>query len=212
MNNLKYFEVKKLPIVVIDNFYNEKELSLIMNEINLLHQTNEFMTPEESGSAFNLINGEKIYKKNNVGIVLDDIYSNRNISNILTVNRKIFSDDLIKELIDLHYFFKILKILNYDITKLHYYSNNSDYKMHYDDCIISATSWFYNYPKKFIGGNLLFEDNVEVECIHNRTAIFPSILNHCVTQVVLNENESNEKNGRYSVNQFIKFNFSRMVK
>lgn len=202
--NIEYFEIKKLPVVVIDNFYNDDELSLIMNEIHFLHNTNhKFKLPEDLASAYDMVDGKKVYKKNNVGIVLEEVYLDRNVSNILTLNRKLFSEEFLEKLISLHEFFVYLKISTYDITKLHYYANEANYNMHHDDSVISATSWFYNLPKKFNGGDLVFENGVKVDCKHNRLIIFSSILKHSVEKVILDVENENQKNGRYSINQFI---------
>ena len=72
-----------VPYLVIDNFYNEKELSLIWNELNFLLDGDKFNPPEDTGSAYQ--EGKPI--KKNKGIFLDSLYEQRKYSNILTSMR-----------------------------------------------------------------------------------------------------------------------------
>ena len=70
---------------------------------------------------------------------------------------------------------------NQHYTQLVYYENNDEYKSHRDCAQFTVLNWFYRKPKKFSGGNLYFEDfDLEIECLNNRTLIFPSVINHAV--------------------------------
>ena len=197
--NIEFYRKNELPIAVIDNFYTENELKLIYEELYFLNNNLlKMYRPGETGSAEDE-NGN--YLKNNIGISLDNTYNDRSISNILTLNRKLFHPDLIEVLCRNHVFFKYLEISTKDRTKVHYYENGSYYHKHTDGFVITATSWFYKTPKKFFGGDLLF-DEIVIECLENRIVIFPSILDHEVSEVKMNFEDNYKKNGRYCITQF----------
>ena len=99
-----------------------------------------------------------------------------------------------------HPFFRYLWRSNRDETKIHYFENGDHYRPHTDDCVITAITWFYKEPKMFTGGDLIIEKAVKFPCLNNTTVIFPSILYHEVTAVVM-ENLSGL--GRYSMSQFL---------
>ena len=121
-------------------------------------------------------------------------------SDILNINRKLFDKNLMDSLMYKHPFFRYLWRSNRDETKIHYFENGDHYRPHTDDCVITAITWFYKEPKMFTGGDLIIEKAVKFPCLNNTTVIFPSILYHEVTAVVM-ENLSGL--GRYSMSQFL---------
>ena len=52
-------------------------------------------SPKDTGTAISEHGGEKV----NSGLFLDNVYEDRNISDILRINRKIFNPDILDELI-----------------------------------------------------------------------------------------------------------------
>jgi Rps23 Pro-64 3,4-dihydroxylase Tpa1-like proline 4-hydroxylase len=197
----KFNNVKNLPIAIIDDFYSCEELKLIYQELFFLNNELSKMYPPLITGSAQEDSGQ--YLKNNIGISLDCTYSDRNISNILTLNRKLFYPDFIKLLEQSHIFFRYLQESSSDKTKVHYFGNGSYYKNHRDGFVLTALSWFYKKPKKFLGGDLVIE-NLKIDCIENRMVIFPSILDHEVLMVEMTEEDENQKNGRYCITQFIK--------
>ena len=69
--------------MIIENFYNESELELVWEELNFLTKPGKLMDAKDYGGVIDGTNAK--------ALVLDDIYENRQISNILTVNRKLFT-------------------------------------------------------------------------------------------------------------------------
>jgi hypothetical protein len=201
--NFEY--VNDFPVAIIDEFYEKDSCRKILDELKFLSNDNKLLTPEYTGSAYNELNGERIYRKRNLAIGIDNIYINRNISNILTENRKIFTLDVVDRLIEENIFFRYIKNTNLDHTILNYYVDNDYYEDHIDDAVITAISFFYNLPKKFEGGELIIEQKLKIDCNYNRIVIFPSFLNHSVNKVILNDNNQNSRNGRYSITQLMSF-------
>jgi len=190
-----------LPIVVIDNFYSEESCKNIWQELCFLNNSFKLLSPDSTGSAIDLKTNLPL--KNNLGISLDEAYANRNVSNILKENRKVFLDEFTDRLVEYSVFFRYLRAANIDTTLVQYYENSDYYKFHTDDSTITIISWFYERPKKFSGGNLIFENNLTINCEYNRTVIFPSILFHSVEEILMDSESQNKNYGRYSITQLV---------
>ena len=61
---------------------------------------------------------------------------------------------------------------------LNYYEDSNFYDYHTDKATITALTIFFQEPKKFEGGELLFENELTIPCENNTLVIFPSILKH----------------------------------
>lgn len=199
MPNFIFEKVSDLPVVYVQNFFSPDELNLIFLELEYLKTIDRFKLPEDPdgpGTAYSNGSSLKVGK----GLHLDAVYQERNSSDILNVNRKLFSDTVTERLISLHPFFRYVKRSNKDSTKLHYFQNGDHYKSHIDDCVVTAVSWFYKNPKSFSGGDLVLENRVIFPCLNNSMIIFPSIAYHEVTEVVMSDIPDM---GRYSMSQFL---------
>ena len=179
--NFKYAD--SYPIAIIDDFYDIEACGKIWNELTFLSNDHKLLTPDMTGSAWDDVNGERIYRKKNLAIGLDNVYIHRNVSNILTENRKLFSLDVVDKLIDENIFFRYIKNCNIDHTILNLYTDNDYYGSHIDDAAITAISFFNTLPKKFTGGELVIEKKTKIDCVSNRLVIFPSFLYHRVNTV-----------------------------
>lgn len=200
---INYFDVG-FPYIVIENTFNNEELKLIWEELNFLCHPSKLYPPEKTDSAFVFEENEVNYLKKNKGIFLDDLYQNRDTSNILTVNRKMF--DNISEIFSSHnsWFFKNFNC-DADYTLISYYENEDYYKEHIDASIITILTWFYQEPKKFTGGNLIFpEFNHKININNNYTLIFPGMIKHAVESVNMREEDIGKKYGRFCMSQFCK--------
>lgn len=199
---MKFVETNS-PIVVIDDFYDEKELSLIWLELNFLTNATKLQSPEETCGAIDEKNNQL---KSNHGVFLEDIYRDRKYSDILTLNRKMFLPDINKSLMSVSPEFKYVQSVNYDITLLSYYENNDFYKGHRDKAVLSYIYWCNKEPKQFTGGDLHFEElNQTIGYKNNRLIIFPSHYMHVVSNVEMNKEHTNNKFstlGRYSLSTF----------
>jgi hypothetical protein len=197
-----YKKCQDLPIVVVDDFYNIDELKLIWQELDFLSVPGKMQEPEFTGSG-SYVNddGETVYKKKNLGICLDHVYSDRGVSNILSINRKIFMKDFREQMSTLHSFFRFMNKTNKDISKIHYFTDQDHYLDHDDDSVITVVTYFNKNPKQFTGGDLIFEEDITIETKNNRLVMFPSILRHQVSTITLPTDSDN--NGRYALSQFL---------
>jgi hypothetical protein len=181
--------------IVIDDMYTDEELELIWREIDFL--TPKLKSPEETGSAIDVELND--YKKKASALFLDAVYSQREVSDILTLNRKLFSDEIITAGKSLHPIYGFMDLCNHDTTLLNRYVDGGYYAPHRDVAVLTAVTFFID-GVGFTGGDFQFTDyNYSVEQKNNRTIIFPSPARHAVSKIKVPENGK----GRYSMAQFI---------
>lgn len=187
------------PHIIINNFYNEEELKLIWQELDFYTAPKKLLEPKDYGGVIDATNSR--------AIILDEVYGDfyRDISNILTTNRKLFTSGVLNVLEDVHPSCRCATLANQDITKLRYYHNEDYYDPHTDHTVaFLAFSYFYKEPKKFQGGELEFpEYDYELECVNNSTIIFPGWVEHGVKKVSIEESDYYDGMGRYCVSNFM---------
>jgi len=182
------------PHLVIKNFYNQDELKLIWQELNFLTSPNKLLPANLNGSS----------EANHLSIVLDYIYSNRSISNILTINRKAFSKEILDAFVELNPLLAHIHLINTDLTKIKYYENYNGYKKHQDLARFTALTYFYKEPKAFEGGDLYFNDfDYTIKLKNNMFVLFVGALWHESFPVSLKQNGHITGNGKYTMTQFL---------
>jgi len=181
-------------IPVIDNFYSVSELEDIKNELKLLSAVAELKISLNRGVAIN--KEEKLQKSNS--LFLDNIYiDRRNLSKILTVNRKLFSKELQTKLVEKNLFYTHVFNITYDSTLINFYKATDYYKPHFDRTCFTALTFFS--LEEFSGGDLVFpEYDIKVEAVENRLVIFPGF--------VLHGSEEVRSGVRVSMAQFLNYN------
>jgi len=201
--NESILSVDKYKVIILDNFYEQNECDAILNECLFLAKRNKLKPPEETSAAKK--NGVSL--KKNSGIWLDATYSDRNISDILFFNRKIFNPNIVNELTNIDIIYRAIGNSDRDDTLLSYYENDDYYDSHFDGATITTISWFNKEPKSFTGGNLIFEsdENLTVEYKNNRVVIFPSFLYHKVTSTKVDTSKIGLGFGRFSLSHFIRY-------
>jgi hypothetical protein len=188
------------PYLKIENLYTEEELELIGDELIFLNHKSKLEGPEDTGSAKD--SSDNLLKENR-GLFLDDLYKRREISNILSINRKLFNKEYLEAYASLSFGYKSILECNQDTTLISYYENGGYYKPHKDNSMHTALTWFFEVPKMFEGGDLFFpEYNEKIEIQQNMTVIFPSFVLHSVEEVKMKENIS-QGLGRYCMSQFM---------
>ena len=196
------------PHLIIDNFYNEKELELIWEELNFYTKPGKLFEAEDYGGVVGYTDSK--------AILLDSLYRNnsnnnginwRKLSNILTVNRKLFDSGVLNTFADIHDCCSLANHSNSDTTKVRYYHNGDKYDPHTDKGFqFLGFSYFYKEPKKFEGGELYFPKyNYEVPCDNNSMIIFPGWVEHGVREVSIEESDYFDGWGRYAITSFFTF-------
>ena len=84
------------PHLILHNFYNDEELKLIWEELDFYTKPNKLLDVKEYLGVVDKTNAKAIY--------LDIVYPKkyRKLSNILTVNRKIFEPQVLEPFSKLH--------------------------------------------------------------------------------------------------------------
>ena len=188
------------PYIVIDDYYERNELEYIWEELDFLSHPNKLKRATKiSGGASD--NDGKLLKRN-FHRYLDGVYTERELSNILTVNRKLFEDNCKLFRQHPHWFFQNV-VFDADYTQVGYYEDNDEYGQHYDCATATSLTWLYREPKRFTGGDLfLGHEKIKIDCINNRTLIFPSMIRHSVNKIQMEMEHQNKRLGRYAISQF----------
>ena len=181
------------------NFYNDDELKLIWEELDFYTKPDKLLDAKEYLGVVDKTNAKAIY--------LDLVYPKkyRKLSNILTVNRKIFEPQVLEPFSKLHdCCVPFNSTSNYDHTKVRYYHDGDFYKPHTDNFFdFLAFSYFYREPKRFEGGELFFPKyNYSFSCNNNSLIIMPAWVEHGVSKVSIENSDYYEGYGRYAITSF----------
>ena len=197
-NDIKYIShTEPIPYLLVKNYFDDKDIELMLKELR-------FLTPKMSFHPGN--NMAEDHKKNNQ-INLDNLYGDRETSNIMNVMNKIYDDSkLIQTLNDMSWFYKVWGYTNTDATFVAYYENTDYYKAHRDIAIISIMYWLWEEPKSFTGGNVHLTDyDIEIPLERNQLMIMPSSTNHAVDPIkMIDNNKKLSGMGRYCIVRFLK--------
>ena len=188
---------KPFPHLIVNNFYNDEELELIWEELKFYTKPGKLLEAKDFGGV--------VEKTNHRALQLDVIYDGyRDLSNILTVNRKLFTSKILDVFAEIHESCWIAPMSDYDITKVRYYHDKEYYEAHTDKSFqFLAFSYFYKEPKKFIGGELFFpKHNYELTCENNSIIILPGWVKHGVKEVKIDDSNYYDGWGRYAITSF----------
>tara|TARA_B100001175_G_C19313486_1_gene544196 strand:- start:131 stop:799 length:669 start_codon:yes stop_codon:yes gene_type:complete len=194
------------PHLIIEDFYDEEELELIWEELNYYTKPGKLLGAKDYGGIADRTNAK--------ALELDGVYQNytktggpnyRNISNILTLNRKLFTSGVLETYSTIHDCCSLATDISSDATKVRYYHNDEFYKPHTDNQMTTlAFSYFYKEPKLFSGGELYFPKNdYELLCLNNSFIIFPGWVKHGVSKVKIANSDYYKGFGRYAITQFL---------
>jgi hypothetical protein len=186
------------PHVLIENFYSERELVLILEEIKFLSHPNKLYKP----GVHHASNSELTESR---ALHLEKSYAMPELSNILQVTKKTLDTPFISTIVNKWPHLLRLRYVNMIITKLRYYHNGEGYQPHTDVGHEFLTfSYFHTTPKKFSGGELYFPQyKYQVECSHNTFILLPGYVEHGVKKVSINDDAYWNGDGRYCISQFM---------
>ena len=187
--------------LVIDNWYDKKELNYIYKELDFL-SLKMLNSEQVEGPALDQNNKSKL---KGFRIYPHDIYSEKGVeySPVLQSLNKFKNKNFHKKV---EKTFKNTSTAlseqfmgtNCSHTFINYYENDNFYKEHFDAFQFTALIFIFKQPKSFIGGDLHFTRiNKKVECKNNRLVLFPSFYYHATKELKSKLNE-----GRYSIATF----------
>lgn len=190
------------PVVIIDNFYSADELCLIWKELDFLTSPIRMFPPHIlAGATYD----DGSPKKTSSGVFLDSFYTQRQFSDILTLNRKIFSPEVKDHALTVSPFYAALQGINNDATLVNYYEDAQQYAAHVDETVFTAITMLNREPCQFTGGELIFPDmGVTIEHKNNRLVIFAGYFSHAIAPVRMNAPMASLNGfGRYGLTQFL---------
>ena len=188
---------KPIPYFIAEDYFDETQINNMLTELR-------FLTPKmvyQNGK--NMVEGHK----KNVQIGIDDMYQNRDTSNIIQTLDTIYQDkELIQTLKDMSWFYEIWNYTNLDNTFVAYYENSDYYKGHRDIAVISMMYWIWEEPKSFTGGDIHLTDyDIEIPLKRNQLLIIPSSIKHAVNKIQMNDDIKKLSGmGRYCIARFLK--------
>ena len=199
------------PHIIVKNFFNEEELKLIWQELEFYTHPGKLLKAENFGGIVGYTNSS--------AIILDQVYRNyskvtnetingnpnfRPISNILTLNRKLFESGILDALADVHDSVSLCNQSNWDSVKVRYYHNDEYYDPHTDKAMQFLAFYYINKePKKYTGGEVYFPKyDYEYGCDSNSIIVFPGWVKHGVKKVSIEDSAYHEGYGRYAITTF----------
>jgi Rps23 Pro-64 3,4-dihydroxylase Tpa1-like proline 4-hydroxylase len=194
------------PHVIIKNVYNENELRLIWRELEFLTEKYKLKPGSEIGAEGNTtLSG--INLSQNFGLTLDEVYRDRNVSDILTTTSKIAHDQYVNKICEVSPLVGHLKYCNMHITKVKYYESGNYYRGHWDASRFTFLTYLFKEPKLFTGGDLYFDDyDYTIEIENNMTVFFVGSIIHSSKEVKLNSDvQPWTGGGKYCITQFIDY-------
>ena len=191
-------QAKHFGYVYVENLYTKKELNYIKNEVqNIDYIFDSVPAIQEQRTRMSGKYEDGSPKMTGNGMVLDNLYSQRDYSSILTFNRKIFNRDIEEKFEEAHPANIAYPRVNKDYTILNRYSYGDEYGSHFDHASFSALTFLSLSENKIIGGELVFTDeDISFKFVDNFCIIFPSWVPHHITKI------KSKDVFRYSIAQF----------
>lgn len=189
--------------IIIYDVLTPEQLKNVWTEIEFLHP--RMIRVGENGFDGGTAKDEDgNYLKQNRVIGIQDVYNyQHNISYILQYlvelyNREDLTDSIMS---DLGYYYRLYRKARTYYFKLQYYETNDGYRTHEDETVFTSSLFLFKDPKNFTGGDFVFDEyDYVIPCELNKMIIFPSVLKHSVTPVIMLDDRP--MTGRYSITVF----------
>ena len=193
------------PHLIVNDFYNSQELELIWEELNFYTKPGKLLEAKDFGGIPDKTNSHAILLDSLYGkCVGKDVVSFRSISNILKVNRKLFTSTATNIFSQIDDCCCIAEESNWDVTKVRYYHNEEYYEPHTDKSM-QFLAFYYTYrePKKFTGGEVYFPKyDYQPPLLNNSMIILPGWVEHGVNKVSIKDSDYYDGYGRYCISNF----------
>ena len=186
----EYF--KPTNYLILDNFFS--------NPKEAFEECMSFEHKYEKGLY--RLNGRQIEHpiKENIIVRLDSMYGDRALSYILSnIPKMLWTKENIERFKSMDSIYEIWADTNYDETQISIYGNGGHYGFHVDNVHHSPLTmiiFLFKEPKKFTGGNIVLRRNsLEKEIVikNNMALVFPSLTQHCVTEIKTNSDKFEDK-------------------
>ena len=203
MSNIKVtVHTEPFHYIEVRNLWTEQERTEMFDEMLFLEKKGLFKPPEETESALDDDDDGKFMKRNS-GMFIDELYQNRDYSDILKHNRKLFNILENKKVKGSWYYQN--HVVTKDTTLVSYYENACYYSSHIDLAKTTALSWFFKEPRQFKNGEVTFTDyDLTFEVTNDLTILFPSNIKHEVSEISIDDEYKGKQHGRFCMSQFLR--------
>jgi len=193
------------PALVIDNWYTPNEEKAIWKELDFYTATpKDKILRAEQGSV--VARDEKGNPRSKAfRFYLNTYYNSQSIDNgispIFNCCYKQRAPEFHKIIEDnFNPYARSFNCSNGDTHLISYYEDNDYYAPHYDIFAWTMCIWFVREPRKFTGGDFIFnESETEIKLKHNRMLFFPSCLLHQVTPIKFKEPTDEIGHGKFTI-------------
>jgi len=218
MNNFNYKAYRNhlsYPYIVIDDWYNEQEEKAVWKELDYYSTLPKNYIKRAEDTAIARDN-EGNPKGKSFRFYANQYYTETGskISPIFNCLYKQKSKEF-HSIVDHHTkpYNRMFLQSNVDNTLISYYEDGDFYDAHWDVFTWSMCIWFVREPRKFTGGDFVFNEiNEKVELKHNRAVFFPSCYLHSVEKINMNEGIKDIGWGRYTITHFYTYVPSEFMK
>ena len=181
------------PYMIFDNVFTDDALSRMMLEIDL--NIKPLMRRDNTGGT---------EKKHTNAVFLNEVFKDPQASNIYKNTRKYMTPEMMGPLSAQHWAFDALNGTQLtESIQILYYEDKDNYGQHTDLSVMTMLFWAFKQPKGFEGGDIILDDDVTIECKHNRALAMSMKLAHEVTPVKYTADVPNR--GRYCISNFYLF-------
>lgn len=194
-----------IDAIVIDNFYNEQQLSEIMDELKFLTKPSIFCEPKKLAAATDDNNNVITSKR---GVWVDTVINWNHSSLIKYPWDNLCIPEVKEKIIGFNSMYRIMYACDWRSNLLSYYENSDYYDVHHDDAIFTVLNYFHTTPKKFTGGEIKLYSSTSnkiatVEVKQNRVVIIPSVTKHEVLEIKSDLKNTFSGDGRYCNSIFL---------
>ena len=176
--DLKLIELEKnIQVVVIKNFLDKQEYREVFNEISIYLKVN-LINYDNPITGTAVLNGEHFAKeKQSLNLFPNSVYPKYYKKFLGEIKKMCQSKSLSIS-------YRSLINSNQDVSWFAKCSNFHEYKSHVDVNTFTQLYYIHKEPKKFTGGDLVFDDfDYTIPYENNVMILFPGYLNHSVTKV-----------------------------
>ena len=184
------------PYMVIEDIFKPKQWQEIVDELEWFRRGTVLQETEKTGSA-SYSPGD--YKASKKGFFIEELYRNTELSKIHTNIHNTFPYIFNTE--RKGWYWKFPMFLDMETAPLiSYYENTNYYSSHDDESLYTYLFWYYDEPKQFDGGELIFTDyGIKIDIKPNSGVMFPGPIRHEVTEIT----NCSEGKGRFAVSTFL---------
>ena len=145
--------------------------------------------------------------KDSSGAWLTEIYKDLDMSNIHNnIMESFFTREILETLTQVNPMYGIFSTVNNHATQIRYFGNSSILPLHVDEAAFTITSFVFNEPRNFAGGNVTLQIGTDIayeqDIENNMTIIFPSFYNMSLSEINVNDKEISGS-GLYTISSYL---------